>query len=64
MSVGGKRDVGYKPQVTAPTFDSTKQPYATMIAQRPSFLIEEGASGTKPLSEWLAGKEFLSKLES
>ena len=26
-------------------------------------MIEEGASGTKPLSEWLAAKEFLSKLD-
>jgi hypothetical protein len=34
-----------------------------MIALSPSFLIEEGVSGTKPLSEWPAGKEFLSKLD-
>ena len=38
--------------------------YATMIgAAAPSFFIEEGVSGTKPLSERPAGRELLAKLE-
>jgi len=38
--------------------------YATMIGvEAPSFFVEEGVSGTKPLSERPAGKELFAKLQ-